>query len=412
MKRILIIGGGFAGVYTAKYLISALKGDSTVEIVLLNDNNFFLFTPLLHEVATGSLNRHHIVTPIREILHAPNFRFVECKAEKILYNQKTVRTSVGNYSYDYLVIATGAQASFFGIPGAKTYALPLKTVKDANTIRNAVILNMEKATLKSRKQREQHMTFVVVGGGPTGVEFVGELVQFLDQIIKQNKRDFRKEDVTIYLVQRGKKIMQMFHNKCIIKTTRKLEKKGVTILLNSSVEKVGSNYVIVKTSAGRKKIKTHTVVWTAGVATQPVPQHPQITNKYLCQPVNKYLETNQEGVYSLGDCSYYVSSNETRPVPRLAQAAQKAAKVCAYNIAADLQGHKKKPFIFKPSGLLVSVGKHWAVAELGPLRFKGFFAWWLWRTIYLFKMIGWSNRFFIAYEWTINLFFRRDTSQI
>ncbi len=413
MKRIVIVGGGFGGVYTAKYILNHIKKEDDVEVVLLNDKNYFLFTPLLHEVATGGLNRHHVVVPIREILKSSYFTFVCTKAKHIDFKKKVVLSDSGPISYDYLVVASGSKTAYYGTEGAEKYSIPLKTLENAAHIRNHVISECECAAQVKASERNLHLTFVVVGGGPTGVELAGELSQFLDQLATLDFKEFSRKDISIKLVHRGDKIMQQFPEALGRKAQRKLGKLGVEIMLNASVERITANQAHVKIGSKVQKIDTHSVFWTAGVESQKVGQKPDVTDDNNCFVVDDYLQVKGlDQVYSLGDCALFRNSGEDKPIPRLAQATQKASPYVGHNILADIRGGKKKAFVFKEAGLLVSVGKCFAVGQIGWFSFSGFSAWWLWRTVYLFKMIGWYNRFQIAYEWTLNLFFRRDTSQI
>lgn len=416
MKRIIILGGGFGGVYTAKYLLRKLRNRKDVEIILINRTNYFLFTPMLHEVATGGLNRHHIVEPIRSILDHKhkNFRFVKCEIEKIDFSKRKLYSKHGELQYDILILAIGSRANFFNVPGTEQHALCLKSIEDANRIRNTIIENLEMAAkFQERKDISPYLTFMVIGGGPTGVEVIGEVEEFVQQMVEKNYRELSGKKPKFYLIQSGEKIIPFMHAMCIGKAMEQLEKKKVRVLLNTVAKEMKEGEVILEQHGKKQTIKANTIIWAAGILPNKISTVPGVTNKTGHYEVDEYLQVkNLKSVYAIGDCAHAYNPGETKPIPALAQAAIIQAKVVAKNIAAALAGKKQKPFSFKPKGLLVSVGKGYGVAEIGKIKFKGFFAWWLMRTIYLFKLVGRANKFKVAYEWTILLFSDRDTSQI
>ncbi|MBI1972894.1 NAD(P)/FAD-dependent oxidoreductase [Candidatus Woesearchaeota archaeon] len=411
MKRIVILGAGFGGVYTALHLLKRLKPKDQVEILLINKTNYFLFSPMLHEVATGGLNRSNIVQPIREILQRPQFNFIRCTAKEINLEKKTITTEKTVLSYDYLVIALGAENEFFNIPGAQEHTLPLKSLPDAVAIRNHVLDTLEysSALLKVKNQKPD-LSFVIVGAGPTGVELAGELAEFVDQNLQVNYPHLKEYGRKIYLLQRGPAIMPFICNHCRQDALKKLAKENVTVMTNAAVTKVAKEAVEIN---NKQKIATTTTIWTSGVKPATIPTTPKITDEKGFFPVDAYLRVKgAENVYALGDCALLMNPPDGKPVPALAQAAVKEAKVLAQNILHDIRKQPLKQFTFKQSGLLVSVGKRFAVAEIHGIKFKGFFAWWLWRTIYLTKLVGFRNKLTVAYDWTLNLFFPRDTTQI
>ncbi len=412
MKRVVIVGGGFGGVYTARCLLRLINRRSDIEVVLINKQNYFLFSPMLHEVATGGLNRHNIVQPIREILKQKNFRFMRCEVASIDAKKKIVHAVTGDIAYDVLVIAIGAQSNFYDVPGASGYAFPLKSLEDAVQIRNHVIDSLELAAkLHDRQDVKPCLTFVVVGGGPTGVELAGELAEFVTQAIKVDYPELRNKKTNIILLQRDKEIIPFIHECCRKDAARVLERKGVIIMTDSEVVEVEKNIVVVKHG---KRIPTRNVFWTAGVKPRQLSTIPQLQNERGFFEVDRYMRVKQaEEIYALGDCALFFNENESKPVPALAQVATKQAKVLAHNIMHAINGEPLEKFRFQSSGLLVSVGRRFGVADLrGGIHFKGFFAWWLWRTVYLFKLVGFANKLKVAYEWTLNLFFPRDTTQI
>lgn len=411
MKRIVILGAGFGGVYTALHLLKRLKRQDQVEVLLINKTNYFLFSPLLHEVATGGLNRSNIVQPIREILRHPKFNFIRCTAKEINLEKKTITTEKTILSYDYLVIALGAENECYNIPGAKEHAFPLKNLQDAVAIRNHVldVLEYSSALLKVKKQKPE-LSFVIVGAGPTGVEVAGELAEFVDQNLRVNYPQLREYGRKIYLLQRGPDIMPFISQRCRQEALKKLAREHVTVMTNAPLTKVTKEAVEINE---KQRIPSTAVIWTSGIKPASLPTTPRITDEKGFFPVDAYLRVKgAENVFALGDCALLINSHDGKPVPALAQTAVKEAKILAYNILKDIKKQPLKPFVFKQSGLLVSVGKRFAVADIHGIKFKGFFAWWLWRTIYLTKLVGFRNKLQVAYDWTLNLFFPRDTTQI
>ena len=410
VKNIVIIGGGFGGVYTAKYLIKKFKNNNDIKITLINRENYFLFTPLLHEVATGGLNRHNIVEPIRQILKANNFEFVKCEVKEIDFNKKIVYTNLCDINYDYLVIAIGSTTNFYNIPGAKEYCLDLKNMQAAASVRNKIINSLEIASKLNKKQNiSKYLTFCIVGGGPTGVELSAEISEFVKQMLKDNYKHLGN-NFKIYLIHKGDKIMPFIHPKCVEKASNELKNKGVTLLLNSSVTKVFDDRAEINNN---KKIYSNTIIWTSGVKPNEIKTIPKITDEKGFFHINEYLQVkNMKNVFALGDCALFLNKNEYKPIPALAQTALIESRYISNNIINLIEGRKLEECKVRLSGLLVSIGQKYAVADIHGIRFKGFLAWWLWRTIYLFKLVGRANKFRVALDWTINLFSKRDTSEI
>ncbi|HLC72745.1 MAG TPA: NAD(P)/FAD-dependent oxidoreductase [Candidatus Nanoarchaeia archaeon] len=411
MKRILILGAGFGGVYTALYLLKNISPHDKIEVTLLSKTNYFLFSPMLHEVATGGINRSNIVQPIREIICHPNFRFLRCTAKEINVERKIITTEKTTLAYDYLVIALGSENEFFNIPGAEEHAFPLKSLQDAVMIKNHVLDCLEyTSAMHHLKRDEPNLTFVIVGGGPTGVELAGELAEFIDQNLHKNYPHLKDYERKIYLIQQGADILPFMSQRSRQEVVKKLVKERVTIITDTSVTKVSKEYVEVN---HKTKIATNTVIWASGIKPAHIATKQNIKNERGYFTADKYLRLqNQEEVFAIGDCSLVINPYNQKPTPALAQVAVRQAKIAAKNIMHSMRNESLETFLFKPSGILVSVGKRFAVADIHGLKFKGFVAWWFWRTIYLSKLVGFRNKLQVAYDWTLNLFFPRDTTQI
>lgn len=411
MKNIVVLGAGFGGIYTALHLLKNIAPAEQVTITLLNKANYFLFSPMLHEVATGGLNRSNIVQPIREILKHHKLNFLRCAVKKIDFEKKKITTEKTTLPYDYLVIALGAETDHFNIPGVKEYALPLKTLEDAVAIRNRILEVLESGNAMYRiKNKDPELNFAIIGAGPTGVELAGEVVEFIDQNLRTHYPDLRLQKRKIYLMQRDATILPTLNKRSRDQAYQKLEKAGVTIITRTAVTAITETTIELD---HKQKIKVNASIWTSGVKPVSIKVKPKITNEKGYFPIEETLRVKGiKNVYAIGDNAFLVDKKTGKVVPALAQVAVRQAKIAAKNILHEIRKEPLESFIFKSSGTLVSVGKRFAVADIHGLRFKGFLAWWLWRTIYLTKLIGFKNKLQVAYEWTLSLFFPRDTTEI
>jgi len=398
MKNIVIIGGGFGGVYAARGLLNILRHNPDIHITLINNTNYFLFVPMLHEVATGTLSPANIAEPLREILRGKNFTFIREKALSVDLNKKKVKTETKVLSYDYLVFATGSTANFFNTSGAE-YCLTLKNDADARVLKNHLITSLEHYFCT---HDETFSTFVVIGAGPTGIELCLEIKEFVNQILKSNANNHIKPH--IILVHAGDVVLSQFP-KLQKQAQRQLDKHEIEVLVNSLVTKVSKNSVVV----GDKTIDAATIIWTAGVKPSPVVTVPKIVNERDFFVIDEFLRVRRyDTVFAVGDCAFC----ESNQLPMLAQVATTQGKHVAGNIALHLSGKKMKPFTYKVRGILLSLGKRKGAGVLFGIPIHGFFAWWLMRTIYLFKIIGTANKLKTAYDWTLDFFVKRDMTEV
>lgn len=412
MKRtkIVILGAGFGGIYTYLHLRKNLK-PSEVEITIVNRTNHFLFTPMLHEVATGGLGHHQIVESLREIIYNTDTELFVSEIDSVDLKKQKVYTSLGDIDYDYLVIATGATSNFFNIPGAEENSFALKNLYESIKLRNFFIDNFEKASkIESSKERQKLLSFAIIGGGATGVEVAGETADFIYKTFcKYYCQNLEPQDVNIYLINRGPELLPQFNPYLRKKALKSLKKKRVQVLLNSTVTEIGEDHIQIKDG---QKMDISNIIWTAGVKAHP----PKIlqeteTDQWGRLKVDNYLHLKgDDNVFALGDvaCSY---KNNGDPLPMLAQVAVQEAKTVGENIAYSIKGKKLKPFIFKSKGELVSIGQWGALGHTLGINWSGPLAWWLWRTVYLFKFISPSKKIKIAMDWTMNLFHHRDITR-
>lgn len=410
-KRIVIVGGGFAGVNAALHLEKIFAREDGIEIVLLSNENFLLFTPMLPEVPASSIEAKHIISPLRAFFRRVKFQNSEVRA--IDLERRTVMVSHclacpgRDLEFDYLVLALGSTTNFYGLPGVAENALPMKTLSDAMSLRNHVIAVFEHADQESEPQtRKSMLTFVVAGGGFAGTETVAELHDFA-YTARCFYRNVRPEEVRVILVHHGPRIMPEISERLAAYALRKLQKRGVEVFLNTGVKAATSGWVELTNG---ETIPTQTLVWTAGVSSHPLLANLRCARNRRGQiTVNGYLEVpGCPGVWALGDCAEIPNPQTGQPYPPTAQNAAREGKIVAENIAAYLRGGREREFKYKPLGVLASLGRRSAVAEICTFRFSGFFAWWLWRTIYLFKLPGLERKVRVALDWTLDLFFQRD----
>jgi len=398
MIKVVIVGGGFGGVYAARGILRALKHED-VQVTLLSKTNYFLFVPMLHEVATGSLCGHSLATSFYDIMKSDRFVFTKGVVELVDLKKRVVKTKEESFSYDYLVLGTGSTINFYGIKGAE-HAFTLKSLNDAFRLKNHLISCGELARVKSGKEREQLLTVVVAGAGPTGIELALEAKEFLDQIAG-------KHESRVFLLQRGSDILPQWPKlRPYIEKT--LNRHGVQLLLNHPVSEVGKDFV----AAGNELFSAKTIVWTAGVKPSMVKTTPTIINDKGGVVVNEFLQVPSfPEVFVIGDCAFYTPKGKDVPMQMLAQVASEEGKHVAKNVVAKVKGKQLLPFLYELRGVFVSLGKLRGVGIVYGFQISGFFAWWMNRTVYLFKMQGAQSMVKTAYEWTLNLFMKRDTAQ-
>jgi NADH dehydrogenase len=410
-QRIVILGGGFGGVYAARALEKLFAGDDSVELVLISDENFLLFTPMLPEVAAGGIEPRHIISPIRAFFRKVQFHNSEVR--HIDLHNRTVL--IGHcpacrehrLEFDHLVLTFGSTTNFFDLPGVARHALPMKTLGDAMVVRNRIIDLFEHANMESDGEvRKALLTFVVAGGGFAGTETVAELHDFA-YTARAYYPNIHPEEVRVVLVHHGFRIMPEISHDLAEYALQKLESKGVEVRLHTGVSAAAGDWVELTSG---ERISTRTLIWTAGVSPNPLlATLPCRRGKRGQIIVNESLEVpGYPGIWALGDCAEVPNTQTAYSCPPTAQHAVRQGKVVAENIFSALRGGRKKVFAYTPLGVLASLGRRSAVAEIRGLKFSGFFAWWLWRTIYLLKLPGLERKVRVAGDWTLDLFFRRD----
>ena len=411
--QIVILGGGFGGIYTAMHLEKQLAHEPNVDITLVNRENFFLFTPMLHEVAASDLDITHIVNPIRKLLHRANF--FEGDVEYIDLPNQRVGVSHGyephphELPYDHLVLALGSITNFFNLPGLEEHALTMKSLGDAIQVRNRMIANLEEASSECAVHgREPLLSVVVAGGGFAGAETIAGINDFLRESVEFYP-NIGEEMLRIVLVHPGEVILPELGPKLGAYAQKKLAQRGVDIRTNTRVTGVTEHGV---TLSDGSTIPSCTVIWTAGTSPNPLLAALPCTKERGRVIVNEYMEVPEwPGVWALGDCALVPDRKTGMPYPPTAQHALREGKVLAHNITATLRGGQKKPFIFTALGQLAAIGKRTGVANILGMNFSGFLAWWLWRTIYLSKLPRLEKKLRVMMDWTLDLVFSKDLVQ-
>ena len=373
MKKphIVIIGGGFGGTVTAKYLKKFSKAGK-IDVTIINPGLYFLFTPLLHEVAVGELSPDSVLESIEKIFCNSKIKLIKDRAINIDPVKKVVSMCNGNISYDYLVVSSGSETNYYSIPGARENTLTLKDLNDAVRIKNRL-----KDTVK---------TCAVIGAGATGVELVAEIADYRKNVGSERA-------VEVSLVAASPDVLPQFPVELRTIAHAHLLKKNIKIMTNECVIEVRPNKIIF---ADKSFLEAETIIWVAGVKPSPMDIPGAEKEKIGRIKIDEYLKVIGFGnIFSLGDIS--------GTAPMLAQVAVQQGKIVAKNIIASISNKPLFPFIFKEKGLLVSLGKWYATGKISGIVMRGPFMWLLWRSIYLFNFHSWRKRLEIAWEWTLKL---------
>jgi len=409
-NRVLILGGGFGGIYAAIELERALRARPDVSITLVTRDNYFLFTPMLHEVAASDLETNTIVNPLRKLLR--RVKTFTGNIETINLERRCVAVTHGfdqhvhELSYDHLIVALGSSTNFFALPGVQDAALTIKTLDDAIELRNRLITHLEEANSEcAAGERQPLLTFVVVGAGFAGVETLGGINDFVRDAINFYP-NLTPKFVRTILVSSDEFILPELGSKLGAYAQRKLAARGVEIITSARVAGVRDD--LVELSDGRT-ISATTLIWAAGNAPNPLVAALPIPKSGGRILVNEYLEVKGfPGVWALGDCASIPDRKTGGCYPPTAQHAIREGRCVAHNVAADILRGRKRPFRFSTLGRLAAIGRRSGVANVFGLNFSGFLAWWLWRTIYLFKLPRLEKKMRVALDWTLDLCFAKD----
>lgn len=412
-KHVVILGGGFGGVYAAIEFEKTLGRDADVDVTLVNRENFFLFTPMLHEVASSDLDMTNIVNPIRKLLR--RVEFFHGEVESIDLEQKQIRVVHGQthhghtLPYDHLILAFGSVTNFYGLPGLAERALTMKTLGDAIYLRNRMIAHLEEANFEcAASLRKPLLTFVVAGGGFAGVETIAGMNDFLREALPFYPH-LRPEMLRLVLVHSGNVILPELGEQLGRYAHKKLSERGVEIRTNAKVVELSDHEVCLSDGT---RLTSSTLVWTAGTAPNPLLATLPCQTKGGRLLVNDCLDVpGWPGVWALGDCALIPDQQTGGYHPPTGQHALREAKIVARNVAAAFRGTAKQPFRFKTIGQLAAIGRRTGVARILGFNFSGVIAWSLWRAIYLSKLPRIEKKVRVILDWMLDLIFSKDLVQ-
>ena len=437
MKRILVLGGGFAGVECSLKLESYFGNNSEIEITLVSENNFILFTPMLPQVASGTIETRHIVTPIRTLIK--KIKFYEGKIKYVDPHGKSVALYGTNENrgmlihYDFLVVALGSQTNFFGMKNVEENSYQMNTINDAILLRNRIIDLMEQAENETDPiLRKALLRIVIVGGGFAGVETAGELNDFISDV-SEYYPSISENDVKVTLIEATTEILNGFPQKLANFAKEKLVERGINVILDAGVTSFDGKEVLLKSSSKSNKvllsdssqqkghsrlveinsISSRTLVWTAGVTPIDLVKESLFRTHKGRILVNEYLQVPQfPEVFAIGDCSTFDPALSMKPFPPTAQIAEAHAKIAANNLKELVCGGKMTKFDYSWKGQSAIIGKRTGIASFFGINISGFLAYLLWRNLYLSKIRSSDKKFRVWLDWTLDLFFKRDISRL
>ncbi|WP_440880498.1 NAD(P)/FAD-dependent oxidoreductase [Tenacibaculum sp. C7A-26P2] len=408
--RVLIIGGGFAGLAVARGL-----ENQELQVVLIDKHNYHTFQPLLYQVATGGLEPDSIAFPLRKRFNdVENFYFRLAEVLKVDPETCNVETTIGSLNYDILVMATGSKTNFFGIQNIEKYSMEMKSVPQALNIRSLILENFEEALLESDlEKRRALMNFVIVGGGPTGVELAGALAEMKKGILPKDYPDLDIRQMKINLIQSGNNLLAGMSKKASKKAEDFLKKLGVDVWKDLRVLDYDGGTVITN---GEDNFRAETVIWAAGVKGAciegiSVDSIDVKSNRIGVDEFSKVL--GHENIYAVGDVACMKNDKFKKGHPMMAQPAIQQGKLLANNIISDLRGELQKSFVYIDKGSMATIGRNKAVVDLPKLKFQGVFAWFVWMFVHLFSLIGFRNKVIVFMNWVYNYIrFDRETRLI
>jgi NADH dehydrogenase len=392
-QKIVIVGGGFGGIELAKSL-----RNENVEVTILDKHNYHTFQPLLYQVATGGLEADSIAFPIRKIFKGQkNLTFRVTEVEKVIPEENRLLTTIGSISYDYLIIATGSTSNFFGQAEIQQHAMPMKSIPEALNLRSLILQNLEAALIAVDKESEAKLlNFVIVGGGPTGVETAGAIAELKKHVLKNDYPELDLEKVNIYLLGPMSKQSQ-------VKSQEFLEELGVTVYTNARVQSYDGHKL---TLADGMTILSSTVIWSAGVKGVVLDGlDPACTvrgNRLKVDMINK-VECYQN-IYAIGDVAAMISTETPNGHPGVAPAAIQQGKLLAKNLMNIIEGKPTVDFKYYDKGSMATVGRNRAVVDINKIHFQGIFAWFTWMFVHLMTLVGFRNKLVVFVNWVWSYF--------
>lgn len=399
LPRIVIIGGGFAGIALAKQL-----KNQAVQVVLLDKHNYHTFQPLLYQVATGGLEAGSIAYPIRKVIQEyDDCYFRLTSVQEIDAKNKQIITEIGNLTYDYLVIATGSKTNYFGNRDIKRYSMAMKTIPQSLNIRSLILENFEQAVLtKDTVEQNSLINFVLVGGGPTGVELAGALAEMKKAILQKDYPDLDIARMQINLIQSGDRILNTMSEKSSLAAEKFLESLGVTIWKNVRVTNYDGR---TATTNSDLTFETATLIWTAGVQGALIAglTADSLVERVERVRVNEFSQVKgYDAIFAVGDIASMESDEYPQGHPMMAQPALQQGKALGENLVRLINKKPMKPFKYNDKGSMATIGRNKAVVDLPHYHFSGVFAWFVWMFVHLFSLIGFKNKAVVFLNWVYN----------
>ncbi|MFZ0513891.1 MAG: NAD(P)/FAD-dependent oxidoreductase [Candidatus Nitrosopolaris sp.] len=435
-NRILVLGGGFGGTSVLRKLQDRFQTDVTVDIAMVSKDNYLLFTPMLHEIASGMIETRHIVTPIRAFcnrsrFYCANVENIDLENKQVLIrsssatpvdeSKRNLEINTKSLPYDYLVIALGSETKFLGMSDLQRNAFTIKSLNDAINLRNHIIYLLEQSDqllppsiIHDKELQNILLTVVVVGGGFAGVETAGEINDFIHDSAKEYYHNIDCKNIRVVIVQSGNRLLPEMSEELAEFALQRLRNSGVEVILNRRV--IGATDGSIKLDDDTT-ILTNTIIWSGGIAPSLLTsnltcEHDDKSRKII---VNKYLEVSKyRGVYALGDCALVMDPNTGNPYPPTAQHALREGSTLAKNIIASIEGKldEREVFDYKTKGMMASIGKRTGVGNLLGIQVQGFLAWWIWRNYYLANLPTLQKKIRVLVDWAIDIFFKRDVTML
>ena len=398
-KRIVIIGGGFAGISLAKKLKNL-----DVQLVLIDKHNYHTFQPLLYQVSTSGLEPDSIAYPLRKVLkNLNNFHFRWATVEHIDPDQQIISTSTGSLTFDYLVMATGTRTNFFGNTTIEKNAMPMKNVPQALNIRSLMLQNFEKADdCEDIEERRALLNFCIIGAGPTGVELAGAFAELKNHVFPRDYRHLNVSEMQIHLFEGASRVLPPMSQKASKKAIQFLNKLGVIVHLNTIVQDYDGDTVVLKST---ETMRTKNFIWTAGVTGAAINgfENHKLVERLNRFKVNGFNQVDGYGnIFAIGDIAYMQTTEYPKGHPQVAQPAIQQGEHLAKNLKNLLSGKQMKAFKYNDKGTMATVGRNKAVVDLRNAKFGGFFAWFIWMFVHLMALVGFRNRVIVFFNWAYN----------
>lgn len=398
--RVVIVGGGFGGIQLAKSL-----RDKEVQVLMLDKHNYHTFQPLLYQVATGGLEPDSIAFPLRKIFKQhKNIFFRVANVEFVDDQEKKLITNIGEIKYDYLVIATGSTTNFFGNELIESNSMPMKSIPEALNLRSLILQSFEEAILKdSINEQEALMNFVIVGGGPTGVETAGALAELKMHVLPNDYPDLDLRRMQINIVESSDRLLSSMSEQASEMAEKFLKEMGVMVRTSDAVQSYDGRNAVLKSG---KTLETTNLIWTAGVKAASIAGLTKAEfargGRIIVDEYNKII--GYDSIYAIGDVAAMISEQYPNGHPGVAQVALQQAKTLSKNIINTINNRKLKAFKYFDMGSMATVGRNKAVVDLPIIRFQGFFAWFVWMFLHLLFLVGFRNKMVVLINWIWNYF--------